>query len=255
MAAFIGVFSFFGLLAWISNVIKKNPVKSTRKGIAVCFVLVVVCLAVTPSNANSHQADSKVAIESERITTSKGEETTTSNTVEIERTLEEADQGKKYPYAINYDELQKMFLTFNFDTTEGDLIKMIEDSNLKYTAQKYNGSPKKLCYKIAYEQDAASQKHAKSGDYIEICFSMSDGSFMYAEYFNNHAFKIALFYNYGTHWEFRESEANNQYSGFYYYKPGEGENGITIKYSNGNSTETGYHNVSAGEEALSGVLN
>ena len=36
--------------------------------------------------------------------------------------------------AINYDKLQSLFLSFSFETTEANLIKWIEDNNLKYTS-------------------------------------------------------------------------------------------------------------------------
>ena len=39
------------------------------------------------------------------------------------------------------------------------------------------------------------------------------------------------------------------YSGYYYYKPGDTKGGITMKYSNGNTKETGYHSVDSAEDA------
>lgn len=281
MVAFIGVISFFGLLACIvmtiSNAIRKKPVKPVAIGIAVCFVLFVVCLAITPPIENNQQADNKEPTESEQIITSKEEETTTSNTEESENILEESSQyvnddseepseskelvveeestqSEEVTDAISYDKLQSLFLAFSFKTTEDDLIKWIEDNNLEYTAKKYNGTPKTIQYKIAYEPDVALQKYAESGDCIEISFNIADGSFMYAKYFNNNTFKSALLYNYGTYYDFRENEGNNKYSGYYYHKPGDDEGGITIEYNNGNSTETGYHSTENGEDALSGVL-
>ena len=172
------------------------------------------------------------------------------NIIEEDTTIiEESSQD------IDYDKLQSIFLTLSFETIEDDLIKWIEDNSLEYTAEEYNSKPKQITYCIAYEHDVALQKYAESGDYIKISFSKEDGTFMYAEYFNNNAFKTALLYNYGTYWKLMENEGNNKYSGYYYYKPGDSEGGITIEYSNGNSTETGYHSVENGEDALFGVLN
>ena len=288
MVAFIGAIALFGLLACIvmtiSNAIRKKTVKPAVIGIAICFVLFVVCLAITPPIENNQQTDNKEDTASEQIITSKEEETTTSNTEEDKNVLEEdttiiekasqdvneyseepsesnepvvgeeSTQSEEIIDAINYDKLQSLFLTFSFETTEDDLIKWIEDNNLEYTAEKYNGSPKTMHYKIAYEHDVALQKYAESGDHIEISFNIADGVFMYAEYFNNNAFKTALLYNYGTYYDFRENEGNNKYSGYYYHKSGDDEGGITIEYNNGNSTETGYHSAENGENALSGVL-
>ena len=204
---------------------------------------------------NKQQADYKDLIKPEQISTLTGGETSALNAEKSNNTIvEESSQHEEFSDPINYDKLQNLFLAFDFEITEDDLIKLIEDNHLEYTVQKYNGSPKTLHYKIAYEHDVALQKYAKSGDHIDISFSISDGSFMHAEYFNNKAFKTALLYNYGTYWDFRESEGNNQYSGFYYHKPGDEEGGITIEYGNGNSNETGYHYVNTGEDALSGVL-
>lgn len=265
MVAFIGVISFFGLIVCIImtiiNVIRKKPIKSLAIGIAVFLVVFVICLTVIPPVENNPQTDNKKSTESEQIITSKEEETTTSNTEESENVLEEdttiieeSTQSEEITSAANYDKLQNLFLAFSFETTEDDLIEWIEDNDLEYTAEQYNGTPKTMHYKIAYEHDVALQKYAESGDYIELSFSKEDESFMYAEYFNNTAFKIALLYNYGTYWDFREQEGNNKYSGYYYHTPGENEGGITIEYSNGNSTETGYYSVENGENTLSSVL-
>ena len=60
--------------------------------------------------------------------------------------------------------------------------------------------------------------------------------------------------NYGTHWDFSEDEPGNVYSGYYYYKPGDTKGGITMKYSNGNTKETGYHSVDSAEDALGDIL-
>ena len=57
-----------------------------------------------------------------------------------------------------------------------------------------------------------------------------------------------------THWDFSEDEPGNVYSGYYYYKPGDTKGGITMKYSNGNTKETGYHSVDSAEDALGDIL-
>ena len=49
-------------------------------------------------------------------------------------------------------------------------------------------------------------------------------------------------------------EPGNVYSGYYYYKPGDTKGGITMKYSNGNTKETGYHSVDSAEDALGDIL-
>ena len=72
------------------------------------------------------------------------------------------------------------------------------------------------------------QKYAESGDSLEVSFNKEDGTILYAEYFNEASFRNALYYNYGTYWDFREDELDNTYTGYYYYKPGDTKGGITM---------------------------
>ena len=153
-----------------------------------------------------------------------------------------------------YDDLQKMFLAIDKDTTEDKLLKLIEEHGVAYTAEDYNGTPKERCYNIVFEEGAALQRYADSGDTLEVSFDKNDGTILYAEYFNDEAFMDAIYYNYGTYWDFREDEPGNTYSGYYYYKPGDTKGGITMKYSNGNTKETGYYSVDSAEDALIHIL-
>lgn len=154
---------------------------------------------------------------------------------------------------VEYDTLQNLFLILSYDTTMESIDSFISDNNLEFTKEEYNGTPKKYVYKIAYEPGVALQRYADSGDYVEVCFSQYDGFFLYAEYFNNSAFMDALLYNYGTHWDFRESEPNNSYSGYYYSKPGKFD-GLIIEHINGSSSQTSYHPCNNAEEALLHVI-
>ena len=105
-----------------------------------------------------------------------------------------------------YHDLQKMFLAIDKDITEDELLKLIEEYNVAYTAEDYNGTPKERCYNIAFEEGAALQRYADSGDTLEVSFDKNDGMILYAEYFNDEAFMDAIYYNYGTYWDFREDE-------------------------------------------------
>ena len=153
-----------------------------------------------------------------------------------------------------YDDLQKMFLEIDKDITEDELLKLIEEHGVAYTAEDYNGTPKERCYNIAFEEGAALQRYADSGDTLEVSFDKNDSTILYAEYFNDEAFMDAIYYNYGTYWDFREDEPGNAYSGYYYHKPGDTKGGITMKYSNGNTKETGYHSADGAEDALRHIL-
>ena len=85
--------------------------------------------------------------------------------------------------ATQYDDkLQQIFANLTFSTTEGDLLSWIEQYGLEYSAQKWNGTPKELTYKIAYEEGVTAQKYADSGDHIEVSFNADDGTFLLAEY-------------------------------------------------------------------------
>lgn len=146
-----------------------------------------------------------------------------------------------------YDSLQKIFIDIDADTTEDDLLELIEDNDLEYTVESYMES---RGYKIAFEHDAAKQKYATPGDHLEVSFNKDDGSLMYADYTKKMSLTISLYYVYGSYWDFREKEPDNEYTGYYFYTAGKNEDGITIQYDNGCSTETGFHPVDSAEDAL-----
>lgn len=275
MVAFIGVLSLFGFLICIVltviNAVRKKSVKNVATGVAVCFVIFIVCLVITPTKdegAKETEAVIPTPAATEKIATQASVETTESEKAETavpaeepvnttEFALEapaETQESKESAEQIAYDTLQQVFLAIGLDITEEDVLDLIEENSLEYTVNEYNGTIKNRVYKIAYEEGVALQSHADSGDYIEVEFATSDGSFLYAEYFNEKAFREVLLYNYGTYWDFREKEGNNDYTGYYYHTPGSNKGGITIHYSNGNSTETGYHAVSTAEEALQSII-
>lgn len=275
MVAFIGVLSLFGFLICIVltviNAVRKKSVKNVATGVAVCFVIFIVCLVITPTKdegAKETEAVISTPAATEEIATQASVETAESETAETQvsaadpiNTTEpaseapaETQESEKPAEQIAYDTLQQVFLAIGLDITEEDVLDLIEENSLEYTANEYNGTIKNRVYKIAYEEGVALQSHADSGDYIEVEFATSDGSFLYAEYFNEKAFREVLLYNYGTYWDFREKEGNNDYTGYYYHTPGSNKGGITIHYSNGNSTETGYHAVSTAEEALQSII-
>ena len=149
-----------------------------------------------------------------------------------------------------YDALQKMFLGISAETKETDIEKLIKECGLYYSREVYNGDPKKISYAIAFSEGSARHKRADPGDQLCIAFSESDGTILYAEYNREGSSRTALFYNYGTYWDFRES-APGKYSGYYYYRPGDlTKTGIKIEYSNGYVKETSYYRVSNAESAL-----
>ena len=152
------------------------------------------------------------------------------------------------PTEMSYSKLQKVFLNIDFDTTAEDIEQVISETGLEYSNNKYNGY---TVYKLACTSGVAAQKYADEGENIEITFDSKDGTLMLAEYENYDDFIISLLYNYGTHWDFRYDEPQNQYSGYYYYKPGDSaQEGIVLKYDNGREKQTNYIRCNSAVEAL-----
>lgn len=242
MIAILGMLSFFLLLLTIINIIKKNPVKPYAICLGICLIILLIFQPLTQENENK---DYKV----DEIT--KQEDTKINEKpVDEQKNKKEMEDVK----VLEYDNLQKVFLSITKDTTDKDVLLLANEYGLKYKVQSYNGTPKTRQYKIAYDSSVALHRYADSGDYLEISFSKENNSLMNARYFNLASFKNAIYYNYGSYWDFDEKTPNNSYTGYYYNTPGESKGGITIKYNNGNSKETGYHGVNTAEEALQKVL-
>lgn len=213
-----------------------------------CLMLIALICIGGVSCGNSDQKEQPEKSESVSVTS----ESVATEPVETKPVVTEPPIPEST--SVEYDALQQVFLTLNNDTTIENLNSLIADNDLEYTSQDYNGTPKTTNVKLAYSHDTALQKYAEAGDYVEVVFDKQVGTFLYAEYFNQNAFKTAIYYNYGTYWDFREKEANNSYTGYYYHSPGDNRGGIVIEYSNGNKTETGYHKCSDGKEAIENAI-
>ena len=264
MIALLGILSFIGFIVCIVitiiSAIRRKNVKPAVIGIICCVAIFAICLALTPRNQATKKEKKVEQTEKNEmpITETETEEVEMTESIKESKTeIKETDtkyEDTEVVKKMEYDNLQKVFLVITKDTIEEDVLELVEEYGLAYTIQDYNGTPKSINYKLAYEHDVALQKYADSGDSLEISFNKDDGSLMYAEYDNQESLKNALYYCYGTYWDFREKEADNDYTGYYYYTPGESKGGITMKYNNGNSTETGYHDAKSGEDALANIL-
>lgn len=190
--------------------------------------------------------------------TSQEKETQEPGTAAEQQQEAEADREEpEVPVAvIEYDDLQSVFLTLNENITSDELEKLISESELFYTAEEYNSSSgKTVSYNIAYTEGAAAQKYAEAGDHLTVDFG-GDGKdeFMYAQYVNENAVSYsALLYDHGTWYDFRDANAED-YGGYYVIDSISGKGGITVKYSNGNETETGYIPCASGEEAIQKII-
>ena len=166
---------------------------------------------------------------------------------------EEAKPEKVY----NYDALQNIFMEITKDTTTEELWALISENDLPVTLEEYNGG--KVVFRVAYTEGAAAQKRADSGDYLEIAFdkigenSMSNKNRIMTVEYANDSWVSALLYVYGTWFDFREDK-ESEYSGYYIIDHFAKEDGITIKYDNGNETTTDYFKHNSAEEVIQEMI-
>lgn len=151
----------------------------------------------------------------------------------------------------DYDALQNLFLALSLNSTKEDLENYIQQYTLTYTSEKYADDT--VCYVVTFTEESARQMHAESGDRLKVDFSQKDGTFMYAEYTSSTHSSSALLYNYGT-WFYLNQETPGEYTGYYVIIPFSDKSGITIKYDNGNKTETNYFRCDSAKAALQQVL-
>lgn len=155
----------------------------------------------------------------------------------------------------NYDSLQNLFLSITENTTVEDIEKYISDSDLQYTLEHYNDGSK--TYSIAFTEGASLQSYADPGDHLEISFDEDEPcKIRVAQYVqNNKASYSAVYYNHGIFWDFSDSEKmDGNYAGYYISDSFGEDKGITIKYSNGNETNTNYFKYDSAEEVIKKVI-
>ena len=169
--------------------------------------------------------------------------------------IESNKNKKKKEKKYTYDDLQKLFISITDKTTKDEVNQYIADNGLSHTEEEYNGSNggKELNYQIAYTDGAALQKYADPGDYLEISFDESNDTLQYAQYVMEGSVYTALYYNYGTWYDFRESTPG-KYTGHYNIDPLGDDDGIEITYDNGNKTKTKYHLRKSSKKAINYVL-
>lgn len=142
---------------------------------------------------------------------------------------------------IEYDELQQLYVNINDETTYEEVIDLIEKFNLPYNEEEFSSGPS---IKVAFDDGVTKFKHADSGDYVEISFN-EDLMIDTVEYFNNDIFITLFDYRDGTYWEFRDQP---EYAGYYINTYNDKAGDFTIKYKNGNESETDYLKVDSKEE-------
>ncbi len=171
--------------------------------------------------------------------------------IEQKNGQDEKMESKQY----NYDTLQALFISISENTSVEDIEKYISDNNLKYTLEHYNGGIQ--TYNLAYTEDASLQSYADSGDYIEITFVEEEPyKIRYAQYVEDKKVGYsAIYYNHGVFWDFSDSDKmDGDYTGYYVSDSFGNDEGITIKYTNGNETKTNYFKYKNAEEVIQKVI-
>lgn len=272
-----GVGASVSLVMIVVNILRRKPKKKSSIALLVCCILFIVSIIIFPSNSTENQnqnptsTPSETEANTEAMVTETESQTETTETESAKASSEPETTGKSekseaetlvtepVQQVIEYDQLQQLFLNISVDLTEDEWVSIITDSGLPNTSKEYKGS-KAITYKIAYEEDVATQYKAKTGDYIEATFSMEDGSLKYAEYFNaqawyNSEIYQAVLYVKGTYWDFRETGMDGDYSGYYGHKQDfKNEDGIVIKYTNGNEAKTNYFLFESVEELIQCII-
>lgn len=175
-----------------------------------------------------------------------------------EKQMDTSDEQVVEEDNIEYDNLQKLFIGLNENTTEQQFIEVMKATGLPYSynEQKTTGQ-EEISYKIAFKEGVTPFKYAtESGDYMEIQFDRRKGhenKLMYATYFCHDTFRTAMFYVYGTYFDMMDKEPGENI-GYYSYASGDRKGGITITYSNGNTSETGYVPRVSAEAAVNDAI-
>ena len=248
----------------IKKIIKKVAI--TFGIIFLAFVVLTVVVGVNSDKieewANDTTISTTIVTTTENKTTTTIKQTTETNTTTTElstkiTTTEKATEtttGNSY----SYDNLQKVFLAITPKTTIKDVYSFIKRYDFCYSSKEYRGS-KTTCYRLAYNDDVAKQSYGETGDSIEITFD-TDGILKYAVYFNTKAFYSddiynAILYVSGTYWDFSENGMDGDYSGYYGHKQDfKNDDGITIKYKNGNSKKTDYYSFDSAISVINLII-
>lgn len=156
---------------------------------------------------------------------------------------------------VEYDSLQQIFIAITPDSGIEMIEEMVADYGLCFTEKEYNKSSggKKISYKIAYTEGAAKQSHADPGDYLDITFDKETGTLMTAQYVCSESTGSALLYCHGTWFSFSEKNAQD-YSGYYWVNSLAKEDGIIVKYQNGNDIATKYFPYDSAENLIQKLM-
>lgn len=147
---------------------------------------------------------------------------------------------------FEYDSLQKLFLMLNENTFKEKVIEYAEKNNLYYELTYHKDG-----IKVAKKKGVELHRYAESGDYVFIEFSRDNyklTSASYSKYLNTSILGVSAHYIVET-WGFPR-----EYKGHYISDFSKREQGIEVKYSNGNISKTDYFKKNNAEDALKSTL-
>ena len=144
----------FGIAGIVFFILSNNDIGTTKKntsglvtsiiGIVLSLIILIIAI-VSPSSDNTTDSTTEITTESNYI-----ENTTETITEE------------------NYDELQKLFLSINENTTYSEALESVISTGLPYTEKKYNGSRQ---IQVAFTENNTAQSYASiDGDYLKIIY-------------------------------------------------------------------------------------
>ena len=224
--------------------VKAKYTKYMKYDIAIIIVSFAITGVLMPPTNNTKDDKTEVKTEQAAQIEEKHVDTSDEEVVEEDK--------------IEYDNLQKLFIGLNENTTEQQFVEAMKATGMPYSynEQKTTGQ-ETMSYKIAFKEGVTPFRYAKeSGDYMEIQFDRRKGhenKLMYASYFCSDTSRTALYYIYGIYWKMMDKEPG-EYVGYYSYAPGDTKGGITVTYSNGNTTETGYVPRVSAEDAVNDAI-
>lgn len=154
--------------------------------------------------------------------------------------------AKTYPYDMDYDALQKLFLQVSDSMSVDEVVSLLENEAYKsivYAKKKYNGYDQ---YTFAYSEDIVNGKRGASGDYVTIDYDYRrNNAFMQAVYHNHTTYDCAILFRYGYYFELGSSQPNDETKwGYYYYST------KLQQYKNGRSEGKPYEKCADAKEAI-----
>ncbi len=136
----------------------------------------------------------------------ENKEVKTENVVDnSDETVKQENESENNIDINKYDDLQKLYMNINSDMSFEECLKIVIQSGLPYAIHNFNGSKE---IKVAFEKGVLPDKHADSGDHLEISFeeNKEDNSFIFGniQYFNQNKFITIFEYKDGAYWDFNK---------------------------------------------------